>query len=200
MNKRKFEKYIKSLPKNAKVLDAGCGDGNNSRYIQSIRPDLDICAIDIDGSKQHKVPEHVRFFTMSVEDLSRFPDEHFDCVACFHVIEHLADPSKAVAEFHRVLKPNGIIFAESPHWVSTITPIGFNFYDDPTHIRPHNTRSFGALFRGFSIKYLKFETPIFFYLGALYNLNQYSPGFLFRRLLKFLGVYKTAVFIIATKK
>ena len=146
MNKKLFEKYIKQLPKKAKVLDAGCGSGNNSRYVKSIRPDLVIHAVDIDGSLKKEVPDFVRFYQESIENLKSFKEGLFDCILCFHVIEHVLNSKKVVSEFKRVLKNKGVVFAESPHWVSTIMPIGCNFYDDPTHLRPHSKQSFSCLF------------------------------------------------------
>jgi len=200
MNKKLFENIILSLPKKAKVLDAGCGSGNNSRYIHDLRADLEIIGIDISLDIKKHLPKYLKFKQLSVEDLSTFKEGTFDCILCFRVLEHVKDTSKAASEFLRVLKKGGYIFAESPHWISTITPIGFNFYDDPTHIRPFNTQSFSRLFSDFTIDYLKFETAIFFYLDELYQLNKFSLWFLIRKLLKILGIYKTAIFIIAKKK
>ena len=200
MNKNKFIRYLKTLPRNAKVLDAGCGTGNNSRYIHKIRPDLKIYGVDINSNLQKKVPKYMNFKPISVENLKCFKNGYFDCILCFHLIEHLRDPTIAISEFNRVLKRKGVIFAESPSWISTIMPIGYNFYDDPTHIRPYTKKSFKILFSDFSIKYVANETAIFFYLAELYNLNFFSLGYLLRSFLHFLGVYKTAIFVIVTKK
>ncbi|HEU5115000.1 MAG TPA: class I SAM-dependent methyltransferase [Candidatus Paceibacterota bacterium] len=43
-----------------------------------------------------------------------FKDEEFDVVFCFEVLEHVANPVKAVLEIHRVLKPGGKAFASTP--------------------------------------------------------------------------------------
>ncbi|MBZ5511355.1 MAG: class I SAM-dependent methyltransferase [Acidobacteriia bacterium] len=43
-----------------------------------------------------------------------FPSESFDCVVAQAVLEHVADPFRCVAEIHRVLKPDGIVYAETP--------------------------------------------------------------------------------------
>ena len=43
-----------------------------------------------------------------------FPDEHFDAVICQSVLEHVADPYRCVAEIYRVLKPDGLVYAETP--------------------------------------------------------------------------------------
>jgi SAM-dependent methyltransferase len=46
-------------------------------------------------------------------DLS-FDDQSFDCVIVQAVLEHVLDPHRCVAEIHRVLKPQGFVYAETP--------------------------------------------------------------------------------------
>jgi SAM-dependent methyltransferase len=43
-----------------------------------------------------------------------FPNECFDGVWIQAVLEHVADPSAVVAEIFRVLKPSGLVYAETP--------------------------------------------------------------------------------------
>lgn len=43
---------------------------------------------------------------IDVTDL-QFPDQSFDILVCNHVLEHVPDDRKAMAEIHRVLKPDG---------------------------------------------------------------------------------------------
>ena len=43
-----------------------------------------------------------------------FGDETFDAVIAQAVLEHVVDPFRCVEEIHRVLKPEGIVFAEIP--------------------------------------------------------------------------------------
>ncbi len=44
---------------------------------------------------------------LDTDNLSFIPDSSFDTVVASHVIEHLANPLKAICEFQRVLRPNG---------------------------------------------------------------------------------------------
>ena len=46
----------------------------------------------------------------SAEDLSAFAGESQDFVIANHLIEHLEDPIRGLQEFHRVLKPQGLLF------------------------------------------------------------------------------------------
>ena len=42
------------------------------------------------------------------------PDNHFDCIICYHVLEHIIDDRQAMKELFRVLKPNGWAILQSP--------------------------------------------------------------------------------------
>ncbi|MCL1463445.1 methyltransferase domain-containing protein [Argonema galeatum] len=43
-----------------------------------------------------------------------FADNSFDGVIVQAVLEHVVDPNRCVEEIHRVLKPNGVVYAETP--------------------------------------------------------------------------------------
>jgi len=43
-----------------------------------------------------------------------FPDEHFDGIVCNHVLEHIVDDRRAMAELYRVLRPNGWAILQVP--------------------------------------------------------------------------------------
>lgn len=43
-----------------------------------------------------------------------FPDGFFDAVIAMAVLEHVVDPNRCVSEVHRVLKPEGFVYATTP--------------------------------------------------------------------------------------
>jgi len=202
MNIRLFKECIRALPKNAKVLDAGCGSGNVPRFLKQMRKDVTIYGIDLEKKVKKDTPDFVNFFVGSVESMKMFKDSFFDCILCFHVLEHLENPGKAIKEFQRVLKRKGRLFIESPHWISTIMPIGYNFYDDVTHKRPYTKKTLLMLLHDsqLDIKKIGFDTPIFFYLADLYKINKRSIGYFARKIIYLLNMYKTAVWVYAVKK
>ena len=42
------------------------------------------------------------------------PYDQFDCIICYHVLEHIPDDEKAMRELFRVLKPSGWAILQSP--------------------------------------------------------------------------------------
>jgi SAM-dependent methyltransferase len=55
------------------------------------------------------------------EDVTQlsFPDEAFQCVMTFDVLEHVPDYKTSLAEFYRVLKPGGTLMLSAPFVVSS---------------------------------------------------------------------------------
>ena len=191
MNKKLFDHYIMSLPKGAKLLDAGCGNGFNSEYVHSIRPDIKIFGADIDNSLRKILPSYITFFNKSITNLKDFNNAYFDCIICFHVLEHLKNPDAAISEFNRILRGGGVVISEVPHPITVFSPIGFNFYNDPTHVRPYTKKNFGRLFNKFNIIFLSFDESSHYCLSGKKDF--------FRNLLFFLNLYKTVSFVIARK-
>jgi SAM-dependent methyltransferase len=60
------------------------------------------------------VPQHERHRPIDVEALE-FDDDHFDLIICNHVLEHVDFLARAVAEFHRCLRPGGHLVAQTPY-------------------------------------------------------------------------------------
>ncbi|HEX2076857.1 MAG TPA: methyltransferase domain-containing protein [Longimicrobium sp.] len=73
---------------------------------------------------------------MDVTDI-RHPDESFDVIFCSHVLEHVPDDRRAMAEFFRVLRRGG--------WAILLVPITADAtYEDPTVVDPaERLRLFG---------------------------------------------------------
>ncbi|WP_241664852.1 class I SAM-dependent methyltransferase [Seonamhaeicola maritimus] len=42
------------------------------------------------------------------------PANKFDTIICYHILEHIIDDITAMSELYRVLKPNGVIYIQTP--------------------------------------------------------------------------------------
>lgn len=100
------------------VLDAGCGDGLYSRIIAlTCRPHF-IHAIDADINMVERALENTVSgccpHVMDIQNI-QFRKEEFDRILCTEVLEHVPDPSCALSELYRVLKPGGILAVTVPN-------------------------------------------------------------------------------------
>lgn len=109
---QRFEDTLReSIPAGAVVLDAGCGSGRIFRY--ELEPGCRVVGVDIGAELRDNpnVGERVR------GDAQRLPfaGASFDAVLASHVMEHLTEPERALAEVARVLRPGGRLLLLTPN-------------------------------------------------------------------------------------
>lgn len=72
-----------------------------------------------------KKNKHITYFSTDYEDefiadhrydITDIPleEDFFDVIICYHILEHIEDDKKAIAELYRVLKPNGSCVIQTP--------------------------------------------------------------------------------------
>jgi SAM-dependent methyltransferase len=117
-----------------RILDAGCGTGNNLAHLARSG-----VALGIDLSD-----EALRFCRTRGVIVARaallalpFPEASFDCVTSFDVLYHrwVTDDAAAVREMARVLKPGGLLLARVP-----ALSLLWGAHDEAVHSRHRYTR------------------------------------------------------------
>ena len=102
------------------IVDIGCGWGHSLKLLESRFQPRQLVAIDIDAkmiaASRAEASRHgleVEFQTTSASCL-KLPDCSIDLIFCHQTFHHFVDQEEALREFHRVLKPTGVLlFAES---------------------------------------------------------------------------------------
>ncbi|MEL6062496.1 MULTISPECIES: class I SAM-dependent methyltransferase [unclassified Methylobacterium] len=92
------------LPRNATVLDVGCGDGTIAGLCRTIRPDIHIEGIDVLVRPSTVIP--VSAFDGQVLP---FPDRSWDVVTFIDVLHHTENPGQLLREASRVARQYVII-------------------------------------------------------------------------------------------
>ena len=143
------QRFFLSFKKDFKILELGCGIGRNAMFIKKYFNKVEYHGIDI--LPEEKVDSFINFRNVNLEE-SELPYEanYFDAIIFTHVLEHLSNPLSLGNEINRILKKGGRIYVEAPNWSSILVPSfgfhreqhnPFNFYDDPTHIKPWTKHS-----------------------------------------------------------
>lgn len=82
-------------------LDAGCGRGSLAKRLSGAG--YAVTGLDIEPPEGYSIADGYTFVTGSVECIP-FSDNAFDTVVCAHVLEHVQDLDRALAELLRVAK------------------------------------------------------------------------------------------------
>ena len=116
-NRRIVDAFLKytSLQKGALVSDIGCGSGVFTNLLSE--KGLMVCGVDISPKlillAEKKYP-NLHFLVGDAEQLA-FESNSLDGVLLSGLIHHFPDSSLLAQEVHRVLKPNGRVFAFDPN-------------------------------------------------------------------------------------
>jgi SAM-dependent methyltransferase len=82
--------------------------------------------------------------SIDIQDIDR-PDARYGFIVCSHILEHVADPRRALRELRRVLSGDGLMFLAYPHpWLRAET-IDWGFPEPRQH---GHYRIFGRDFEG----------------------------------------------------
>lgn len=103
-----------------RVLDAGCGEGTNSRLLA--RRGARVTGVDISTrmialAREHEAAEPlgIRYERASFSDLSLFADGSFDQAVSFMALMDGPDYPGAIRELFRVLRPGGFLTFSVTH-------------------------------------------------------------------------------------
>jgi SAM-dependent methyltransferase len=121
------------------VLEVGCGEG---RGVDLILPKAkSFTGIDkiqeVVDSLKTKYPKG-NFQQMVIPPFASLPDNHFDVVVSFQVIEHIKDDLGYLKEIYRVLKPGGKALITTPN-------IKLSLSRNPWHIREYTANELSEL-------------------------------------------------------
>ena len=112
----------KHLKMNAKILDVGCGTGGTIKFLKEAG------FINVSGLDNHhqaiKYCHKRGLKNVLLGDVNNLPfkSQSFNGVICMDVLYHKGlNPQKALGEFRRVLKSDGILYIEEPsyNWIKS---------------------------------------------------------------------------------
>lgn len=108
--------FLPYLQPGMTLLDCGCATGSITVGLAKVVEPGQVTGVDISEIEIKRAREraddaeisNIRFKVGNIYQLD-FPDNTFDALFSHNVLEHIGEPSKALQEMHRVLKPGGVI-------------------------------------------------------------------------------------------
>lgn len=135
-----LQQVLTALPKGTRLLDVGAGELKNRKYCGHVEyVSQDFCQYQ--GAQSGAPDEGLQprsWDTSNIDLVSDItaipaPDSSFDAILCSEVLEHVPEPTHALDEFARLLKPGGKLiltapFASSVHMAPYHFCSGFSKY------------------------------------------------------------------------
>lgn len=112
--KQRVRLIRKILKKESSIIDIGCGEG---LFLQEIKNYVNnVYGIEPAKSYAAYAKENMNLnIHQGILESFEGPDNSFDIVTMFHVLEHLPSPSHALGKIYSWLKKNGYIVIEVPN-------------------------------------------------------------------------------------
>lgn len=110
----KFAEEVQNLiPKNSKILELGCGVGNDFLYFAQNGHQVlatDLSKIAIEKNEKYFKEDNLKFEILDMSLPMNFPDNTFDAVYARLSLHYFTDQvtKEIFKEIHRILKPSGL--------------------------------------------------------------------------------------------
>ncbi len=161
-----FEKYRK----NNRLLDVGCGRGfflreARKRGWEVYGTEFSRKAVEL--LKKENIP--VIDSTLTKET---FPENHFDVITSFEVLEHVAFPRKLVSPIRHYLRQDGIFYCTTPNFNSLLRyylKTEYSIIEYPEHLGYFTRKTLNYLMKKHGFKNIKF-------LSTGISLNRLRPA------------------------
>ena len=156
LKQKKAYEYAATHVSGKHVLDYGVGSGFGTLVLSQHASrviGVDVFPKTIAFCKKFHRKPNTKFIRIRDSYTTPFPDNHFDVVTSFQVIEHVEDVERYLYELHRVLKPGGTIIITTPNKGYRLLPFQKPWNDE--HIREYSKKGLqkemGKVFPGVNI-------------------------------------------------
>lgn len=111
-----------------RLLDIGCGAGDNAALVKSKYPECDVYGITHSAAEAELTQRYMtQCWVFDIED--EFPGDlshhSFDALIFSHVLEHLRNPAEVLARFSRLMLSKGQVLIAVPNVLSWRTRFQF---------------------------------------------------------------------------
>lgn len=166
--------------RNPRMLDFGCGDGHNLRWLKDYRFELYGADYNIERLIRAKtfIENSARIVMSDIMKLP-FKRDWFDCIFLNHVIEHIPDDFQALVNLFEIVAPGGTMILGTPNegseWWQLAYKLELDIIKKTDHVHFYTGKSISSLCEsaGFVVEELK-------YMG--YGLPHWTADSVFRNI------------------
>lgn len=206
--KNKFNIAVGNKQSAIRILDIGCGVGDFLNYAKE--KGCKITGIEPNDDARKIAEKKLNTEVLSPADLENLPDNSFDIITMWHVLEHVADLKTEIHHLQRLLKNDGRLILALPNYKSFDAEYykdKWAAYDVPRHLNHFSRTSIENIFKETKfqladIKPLKWDSFYISMLSEQYlgNSNSFIKGTITgwksNRKAKNSGEYSSLVYIL----
>lgn len=206
--KNKFNIAVGNKQSAVRILDIGCGVGDFLNYAKE--KGCKITGIEPNDDARKIAEKKLNTKVFSPAELENLPDNSFDIITMWHVLEHVADLKTEIHHLQRLLKNDGRLILALPNYKSFDAEYykdKWAAYDVPRHLNHFSRTSIENIFKETKfqltdIKPLKWDSFYISMLSEQYlgNSNSFIKGTITgwksNRKAKNSGEYSSLVYIL----
>jgi len=106
----------RSIQRKGRVLDVGCGRGMTLRALADAG--CETHGFEVSQHALRGIDPRVQVKVANSLAEAHYPDNHFDGVLLWHVLEHVPDTRQTLAEAWRIVKQGGVVIVAVPNYSS----------------------------------------------------------------------------------
>jgi len=176
---RSKQNWVRSATglKQGKLLDIGSGTGAFLHYMKT--GGWEVTGLEPDDTARQNAKQLYSVEALPIEQLFSLPEQAFDAITMWHVLEHVHDLHKYLEQLRKLVKPGGAIIIAVPNYTSLDAGYYKEFwaaYDVPRHLYHFSPASMESLLAQHNIKVIKKHPMVFdgFYVSLL--SEKYKTG------------------------
>ena len=146
--KNKYKIAVGNLHSEIRILDIGCGVGDFLLYAKE--NGCNTTGIEPSENARKIAEKKLNCKILSPEELENIPDNSFDIITMWHVLEHVADLKTEIQHLQRILKKDGRLILALPNYKSYDAEYykdKWAAYDVPRHLNHFSQDSINNIFK-----------------------------------------------------
>ena len=176
--KHKFRLASRDLPV-GKLLDIGCGVGDFLHIAE--HKGWQCTGVEPSEEAREIARQRIKGDLLYSEDLEQLPDQSFDLITMWHVLEHVDDLKWQVAQLQRLIKPNGRIVIAVPNYRSydgRFYNAYWAAYDVPRHLNHFNKTVLTKIFKTSGLSLVSMDKLVWDAYYISFMSEQYKHHFM----------------------